>query len=141
RDVNVVQYIIEYINVYGANFSDGIEFTFKNTDLVIHKKISVLNLSIIFDNLINNSIKWGATDIEIDFNLRNNKQLDIYFSDNGLGLSNKFLKNPERIFELAVRDTPPTGLSGSGIGLYYTKQLLNEMNCDIDFVGNDIRLS
>lgn len=141
RDVNVVQYIIEYIKVYGANFSDGIEFTFKNTDLVIHKKISVLNLSIILDNLINNSIKWGATDIEIDFNLQNNKQLDIYFSDNGLGLSNKFLKNPERIFELAVRDTPPTGLSGSGIGLYYTKQLLNEMNCDIDFVGNDIRLS
>lgn len=141
RDVNMVKYIIEYINVYGKSFSDDIDFSFKNTEFVLYKKVSVLNLSIVFDNLINNSIKWGADHIEVDFNLINNKLLEIYFSDNGLGLSDKFRNNPNRIFELAVRDSPPTGLSGSGIGLYYTKQLLNEINCDIEFVGNNIKLS
>lgn len=141
RDVNIVQYIIEYIDLYGKSFSDDIEFSFKNTEIIINKKISVLNLSIVIDNLINNSYKWGANQIEIDFNLLNNKQLDIFFSDNGLGLSEKFLNKPDRIFELAVRDSPPTGLSGSGIGLYYTKQLLNEMNCDIEYVGNNVKLS
>lgn len=141
RDVNIVQYIVEYINIYGKNFSDDIEFSFKNTEYILHKKVSVLNLSIIFDNLINNSIKWGADHIEVDFNLVNNKHLEVYFSDNGHGLSEKFLNNPEKIFELAVRDSPPSGLSGSGIGLYYTKQLLNEMNCNIEFAGNNIKLS
>jgi signal transduction histidine kinase len=98
-------------------------------------------MSIILDNLISNAVKWDADKIQIDFEKVNERQLLIYFSDNGNGLSDKFIKNSEKIFELSARDTPPSGNSGSGIGLYYTKNLLNQMNSDIEFTGNERKLS
>ena len=43
---------------------------------------------------------------------------------------------PEKIFELGVGDIPPKGVSGSGIGLFYTRKLLSDMNATIKFIGN-----
>lgn len=136
KNVDVVKYIVEYILLYGETFSDNLKFSFSNNNEQLLKKLSVLNLSIILDNLISNAVKWGANEIQIDFEKINNKKMLIFFSDNGEGLSEKFIDNSEKIFELSVRDIPPSGYSGSGIGLFYAKNLLNEMNCDIDFFGN-----
>ena len=141
KDVDVVKYILEYISLYGETFSENLAFSFSNIQEQISKNLSVLNMSIILDNLISNAVKWGADKIQIDFEKANEKQLLIFFSDNGNGLSDKFIHNSEKIFELSVRDVPPSGYSGSGIGLFYTKNLLNEMNCDIEFVGNGGGLS
>lgn len=141
KDVDVVKYIVEYVTLYGDTFSDNLAFSFSNSNEQISKKLSVLNMSIILDNLISNAVKWGAHKIQIDFKKANEKQLLIFFSDNGNGLSDKFIENSEKIFDLSVRDVPPSGNSGSGIGLFYTKNLLNEMNCDIKFVGNKEVLS
>lgn len=141
KDIDVVAYIKEYLSLYGNVFSDNLSFSYSNNNERIVKNVSVLNLSIILDNLISNAVKWGANKIQIDFEKASEKQLLIFFSDNGNGLSDKFIKNSEKIFELSVRDVPPSGYSGSGIGLFYTKNLLNEMNCDIEFVGNKKVLS
>jgi signal transduction histidine kinase len=141
KDVDVVKYIVEYISLYGDTFSQNLAFSFSNNNEQISKNLSVLNMSIILDNLLSNAVKWGANKIQIDFEKTNEKQLLIFVSDNGNGLSDKFIKNSENIFELSVRDIPPSGDSGSGIGLFYTKNLLNEMNCDIEFVGNKKVLS
>lgn len=141
KDVDVVKYIVEYLGLYGYTFSDNLTFSFSNSNEHLSKNISVLNMSIILDNLISNAVKWNADKIQIDFQKVNEKQLLIYFSDNGNGLSDKFIKNSEKIFELSVRDIPQSGYSGSGIGLFYTKNLLNEMNCDIEFVSNNEILS
>lgn len=141
KDVDVVKYVVEYISLYGDTFSDNLTFSFSNSEEQISKNLSVLNMSIILDNLISNAVKWGADKIQIDFEKPNEKQLLIFFSDNGNGLSDKFIKNSERIFELSVRDIPPSGFSGSGIGLFYTKNLLNEMNSEIEFDGNKEVLS
>lgn len=141
KDIDVVAYIKEYLSLYGNVFSDNLSFSYSNNNERIVKNVSVLNLSIILDNLISNAVKWGANKIQIDFEKASEKQLLIFFSDNGNGLSDKFIKNSEKIFELSVRDIPPSGYSGSGIGLFYTKNLLNEMNCDIEFVGNKKELS
>jgi hypothetical protein len=141
KDVDVVKYIVEYLSLYGDTFSENLTFSFSNSNEHLSKNLSVLNMSIILDNLISNAVKWDADKIQIDFEKVNKKQLLIYFSDNGKGLSGKFLKNSEKIFELSARDTPPSGYNGSGIGLYYTKNLLNEMNCEIEFIGNECKLS
>jgi signal transduction histidine kinase len=141
REVDVVKYVIEYISLYGDTFSENIAFSFSNSNLQISKKLSVLNMSIVLDNLISNAAKWGANQIQIEFEKVNEKQLFIFFSDNGIGLSNKYLNNSDKIFDLSVRDLPPSGYSGSGIGLYYTKNLLNDMNCNIEFIGNNKVLS
>lgn len=139
-EVDIVKYINEYISLYGDVFSEKLKFEFYNNNVHLNKSLSVLNMSIILDNLLSNSVKWGANKIRFDFEKINEKQIILYISDNGNGLSEKFINNKDRIFELSVRDTPPTGLGGSGIGLFYTKNLLNEMNCDIDFIGNEIKL-
>lgn len=62
-------------------------------------------------------------------------------SDNGIGLSELFIDQPDEIFNLGVRDTPPEEISGSGIGLFYSRQLLEEMNAEIRFVNNNELLS
>ncbi|MBW2962941.1 sensor histidine kinase [Mesonia aestuariivivens] len=141
KDVDLVSYIQEYISLYGETFSDKMLFEFKVNNSYLNKNISVLNLSIILDNLISNSIKWGAENILIEFNNKSDKQLEMIFSDDGDGLSNKFLDKHKRIFELSVRDIPSNGMNGSGIGLFYTKNLLNDMNSEIDFIGNNLKLS
>ncbi|WP_109832456.1 ATP-binding protein [Reichenbachiella versicolor] len=141
KDVDVVSYIKEYIDLYGKTFSDKVDFQFELNNATLNKNISVLNLSIILDNLISNSIKWNAKNILLTFHNISEKQLDLVFSDDGLGLSNDLLDNPNCIFELSIRNIPPSQESGSGIGLFYTKDLLNEMNSDITFLGNKINYS
>ncbi|HEX8268477.1 MAG TPA: ATP-binding protein [Flavobacterium sp.] len=141
KDIAVVTYIKEYLSLYGETFSDDLEITYSSSAANVTKNMSVLNLSIVVDNLINNAVKWGADKVHIDFEQVSAKQLLIYFSDNGEGLSPKFLQDPLKIFELSVRDIPPSGQSGSGIGLFYVESLLKEMNCKIEFVGNNWNLS
>lgn len=141
KDIDIVSYIIEYITIYAESFSDNISFEFERDQAYLNKNISVLNLSIIIDNLISNSTKWGATKIHLTFKNTNPKQLELIFSDNGTGLAKKFENDPNVIFDLSVREIPPTSMGGSGIGLYYTKSLLNDMNCDISFAGNNKYLS
>ncbi|SEB00829.1 Histidine kinase-, DNA gyrase B-, and HSP90-like ATPase [Flavobacterium gillisiae] len=141
REIDIVTYIEEYVTLYGETFSEKLKFTFSRNNSRLTKSLSVLNMSIILDNLISNAVKWGADKIHFEFEQNSDKKLSVFISDNGNGLSQRYLDNSDKIFELSVRDTPPTGLSGSGIGLYYTKNLLNEMNCDIEFVGNGTKLS
>jgi len=136
RDVNIVDYIQEYISICEETFSQNIVFDYQVNNSKLIKNISVLNLSIVIDNLISNSEKWGADKMLFVFNNISEKELSIVISDNGDGLVNRFLDNPDQIFELSVRESAPYGFGGSGIGLYYSKQLLSEMNADIKFIGN-----
>ena len=143
KNIDVATYVKEYIDYYKNIFDDDISIKCKSFNKKITKKISVLNLSIVLDNLISNSIKWGAKNILINFYEQDAFVLKIVFSDDGLGLSRKFTNNPELIFDLGVKDSPPSrdiDSGGSGIGLYFSKNLLNEMHADIHYLGNDIDL-
>jgi signal transduction histidine kinase len=137
-DVDIIEHFYKYIEVYKETYnSNDIIFEFVNYENKFVKRVSVLNLSIVIDNLFTNAIRWKAKNIKIIFNIENSSTLTILVSDSGLGLSEKYLKIPEKIFELGVGDTPPNSIGGSGIGLYYSRKLLNSMNADIKFVGNN----
>lgn len=139
--VDLVQYIKEYFEIYWENYSNSdTKCEFLNADFEYTKNISVLNLSIILDNFMSNSEKWGADIMQLNFSNQNG-YLEILISDNGYGLSEIFLDNPLEIFNLGVRDESPSGHSGSGIGLHYAKKLLNDMDGEIEFIGNKIELS
>ena len=140
KDVDVVQYIIEYVTLYGNVFSNKISFQFSGTDSMLYKNLSVLNLSIVIDNLISNASKWGAKKLLFDFHNISDKELVLNIYDDGIGLVDKFLNNPNKIFELSVREIPPSKNGGSGIGLFFTKDLLNDMNSSIEFIGNNLKL-
>lgn len=137
RSVDIEKYIFEYIEIYKNTFDQGdLEFDFIPSSSGFTRSISVLNLSIILDNLISNSIKWGALKIKCNFSSTENGSLNLLFSDDGIGLSDSLTEHSDSIFDLGVREEPPEGFEGSGIGLYYSKKLLSEMNAEIKFEGN-----
>ena len=99
------------------------------------RKISTLDISVILDNLISNSINASATVVAISAQINCNKKLDFTVSDNGEGLSQRFLDYPEKIFELGVTST-----DGSGLGLYTIRNILKDMGSTIRFIGNNVKL-
>lgn len=141
RNVDIVQFIEEYFDINKETYNHDFDFEISKNDSKLVKNISVLNLSIVLDNLISNSLKWNADKIYIEFKKINKSDLSILFSDNGDGLVQKLSNNPESIFELGVRENAPNGFGGSGIGLYYSRQLLEKMGATINFKGNNTKLS
>lgn len=130
---DLAQYIIEYIENYKElNFYHGnLIFHIKgDRSISFERRFSVLEISIIFDNLITNAQKANAENIYIYLSIEN-EELSVLFEDDGQGVLKEI---EEYIFELGITTT-----YGSGIGLYTIKDLLKEMNnSSIEFVGNNI---
>ncbi|BCZ47707.1 hypothetical protein psyc5s11_37740 [Clostridium gelidum] len=92
-------------------------------------KVDILRLQQVINNIINNSYKYANTKLDVDFNL-DHSFFQINIKDYGQGVSadelpllfNKFYrgKNPD----VQKQD-------GSGLGLYISKYLMNEMDGDI----------
>jgi hypothetical protein len=133
--VDIVKYAEQYLRMYSEIYdNNNVSFIINTNDAKLERKISVLDLSLIFDDLISNATKAGANKIQAEFKNKNGN-LEILFSDNGDGLNKKFLENPDKIFELGVTTT-----DGSGIGLDSTRKQLKQMHAKINFVGNNILL-
>ena len=132
RLVNVAAYINQYLAIYGEIMSNSkVEIVSNVGDLKFERMVSVLDISVIIDNLISNSQKANANKVEFDAELTPNNELKIIVSDNGNGLEEQFLSMPDSIFELGVTST-----DGSGIGLYTIKNSLEEIGGTIKFAGN-----
>ena len=136
RFINVMGYIRQYLSIYkDITGRDNITFVISGGNIDYSRKISTLDISVILDNLISNSIKASATVVAISAQINSNNKLDITVSDNGEGLSQRFLDNPEKIFELGVTST-----DGSGLGLYTIRNILKDMGSTIRFIGNNVKL-
>jgi signal transduction histidine kinase len=133
RTVEIASYIDEYVHEYLSLFEDRpIKLEVFKKGASLFRKVSLLDLSIVIDNLISNSEKKKANIIRIDFANISSNQLEMIFSDNGEGLSKSFLSKPDIIFELGITDT-----DGSGIGLHTVRSVLKDNDATIEFVGNN----
>lgn len=134
--VDVAQYITQYIDIYSQVYEDSnLEFKVITDDSEFIRKVSLLDISVILDDLISNSDKAGAKKVLLEMRKLNNNSLELLFSDDGKGVPKRFLDNPEEIFELGVTTT-----DGSGIGLNMVKTALKSMRGTINFLGNGIKL-
>ncbi len=129
--VDVPKYIKEYV----SNFSNS-------ASIIIHdstdsagslKLLSLLDIGIVLDNLISNSIKAGAGKILLTIsNDRNAIVVD--FSDDGSGVDLEEFTS-ESIFEEGVTNRR----GGSGIGLHTVKYTMEErLHGFIEYVGNGL---
>lgn len=136
---DVVRYIEQYVSIYSDIYpSNELEFQVINNSSSLVKKFSVLDISVVLDDLISNSEKAGATLIEIEMSNPSENVLKILFYDNGSGVANDFLKDEkskEKIFELGVTTTK----GGSGIGLNSVREALKSMGGNIKFIGNNVK--
>ena len=125
---NIVTYLkneILKIEKYNIN----IHIVDKDTYIYNDVLFDIISLAIIIDNIVSNSMKAGATQIEI-IPENSNGYLLLHFHDNGYGLQDILSDN-----ELFSRGVSSTG--SSGIGLYHIKILMNEIN-GIVYVNRDV---
>jgi signal transduction histidine kinase len=127
--------IKEYVKSYIKNFSSSIPIVIgEEYEGLIMKRIPILDLSVIIDNLVSNSEKANAKEITIDFKA-NNQVIELYFSDDGDGV-NLTQYTPGDLFKPGVTNRR----GGSGIGLSTIKRLMAEnLRGEIEFYGNAVR--
>ena len=133
--INLSEYIDEYIKKCSEILYSDIRFTVINSDNVDYfGAYSLLDISVLLDNLISNAKKESAKEIQINILQENNKYI-IDFSDSGNGVADPALLG-DKMFELGVT----TRLGGSGIGLASVRKIVSDMKGHVSFLGNNIYL-
>lgn len=92
----------------------------------------------IFNNLISNSIKYtpsGGT-IEVSLYQKNNNSIEFYVKDNGYGIPKA---SQDNIFTKFFRASNITShdVTGTGLGLYFTKLLADRVNGEVWFKSRE----
>ncbi len=119
---DVVKLIKEYLEAKG---NKRLQYSFDISGSTI-KEIDFPEILMFIENVISNSIKATATSLRISSKIANGKcQID--FIDNGRGLDEKYLANPQAIFELGETSTP----EGFGIGAFHMKEIVKKLEGQI----------
>lgn len=116
-------FIEQYIkNVIKDFMGSEINFDVQNeVREVFEIRISRIELTILIDNIINNSSKSNAKNLKIKISKLSENTLRISFIDDGKGLSNT-ISDISAIFEMGFTTT-----SGSGLGLYHVRDIVGKM--------------
>ncbi len=122
--LDLVEFISEYIQNIAKIYHDNIQI-FITTSPHSHFKIrfNPIEMTILFDNLINNSKKAKAKNIEISLDLVSSDKLIVYFKDDGKGIA---ISDKDKIFKYGFTRT-----DGSGLGLMHVKEILSKIKGDI----------
>ena len=133
--INLSEYIGEYIQKCSEVLFRDIRFKVINHDDVeYYGAYSLLDVSVLLDNLISNAKKESAKEIQINIFQEKGKYI-IDFSDSGNGVSDPTLLG-DKMFELGVT----TRHGGSGIGLASVRKIVSDMKGHVSFLGNNIYL-
>jgi signal transduction histidine kinase len=102
-------------------------------------KVSRIELSMLIDNIVNNANKAESRKLIIEISKISVNTIRVSFIDDGKGLS-KELPSIDSMFEMGITTT-----SGSGVGLYYAKRIVESMDGTISAIpmkpkGMEIRI-
>ncbi|MDY0103352.1 MAG: ATP-binding protein [Lentimicrobium sp.] len=131
----------EYFEKFKANWSKALKQ--RNIKIELNKlddqaciiRAFEVNMDSIFNNLLSNSVNahYGFNieekKIEIKWK-KKDKDVEIFFSDNGKGLDEKYKNNPDEIFNLneSSKTDNKGNKIGTGLGLYIVKSIIEEYN-------------
>jgi signal transduction histidine kinase len=119
---DIISYIVQYIDeIVKLEIAGMINIYIPKSKNKFITKFKPIDISIIIDNFINNSIKANAGMIRFSFTKKNEDELEIEVEDDGVGFK-KTIDNLDRIFEQGFSST-----NGSGLGLYHVKNVLNDI--------------
>lgn len=133
QKVNLPNYVEEYISTYSYAYRDKIKIHVNN-DAEFKTKLSLLDISIVLDNLISNSVKADANNVVIDM-LNSDKSFLLDFHDDGRGVPKELASDTDSLFSLGTTTT-----NGSGIGLYTIKNRMKNLHGEARFLGNNKKL-
>ncbi|WP_179375055.1 sensor histidine kinase [Winogradskyella wichelsiae] len=133
ENFDVTSLVDTLINKYTIQFPDK---TFKS-DIQLESLVvnaDIFHIENALNNILDNAVKYGGEIITVELNTKKNS-LHILISDNKNSLSNE---NKHQIFDKFYR--VPKGnthdVKGFGIGLYYTKSIIEKHNGLIALVLN-----
>jgi len=139
KNVDLNKYFEDFRSIWQNSLTDRkIKFEFKEdaTDQCIIRAFEI-DLDCIFNNLLSNSLnalKGISDDKKISISCQNvNDNIEIFFSDNGKGLDNKYKDHPEQIFDLfeSSRVDQHGNVIGTGLGLSLVQTIISEYNNSI----------
>ncbi len=132
----IVKDLSDYIEEYILNICDGIikihdkrtnmKFRWKsNTEETFVTKFRPLEISMILDNIINNSVKAKAKEIAIEADIED-EYLTIKLFDDGDGIKPSIR---DSIFDMGFTTT-----KGSGLGLHHVREIFHDMKGSIEYI-------
>lgn len=121
-DDDIISFLKNYLqDIYkfhlGKDIVINVEDNVKKAFVITFKPIEI---TIIIDNLINNSKKKNAKLVVFDFSLNEKGNLEITYTDNGEGLDDELI-DADLIFEKGITTT-----RGSGLGLFHVREIMKE---------------
>jgi len=131
--VDIVELLNTMLNKYQIQYPEKtFQRTIKLETLPI--EVDLFHFENALNNMLDNAVKYGGEHIAVQLEA-NEKYLEILISDNGATLTKT---NKERIFEKFYR--VPKGnthdVKGFGIGLYYSKSIIEKHEGSIDLELN-----
>ena len=133
-----VAFVQDYLTeVLPPFYGSDIKITCDNNGCSKILKFKPIEIALIIDNFLSNSLKAGAGIFAASFS-RQGEKLILDICDDGNGLSSK-ISNPSTIFEMGITTT-----NGSGLGLYNAAQFVQKdlrgtIEVISDFVYNSTR--
>jgi len=113
-----------------ADYNNQVSFS-SNAECIV--LVDELRLTQVIDNVISNSYKYAGTSIDVSMHIIEN-YLEIAFKDYGLGVPDE---ECPLLFNKFYRAKNSVGKSGTGLGLYISKYLMNKMSGDIECENKD----
>lgn len=130
KNVDIADFVSSYVSSKSGQLADGVILT-GSTEEGCNALVDAEQLQRIFDNLLENSIKYGETTplrVKISVSSANDK-INVTFADNGAGVPDDKL---ELIFDEFYRvDESRSGSEGNGLGLYIVKYLVTSMGGEV----------
>lgn len=124
-----VRMIVDSFRLYAQN--NNIKLSFSSSEPVIEIDFVPHYIDDILQNLLSNSLKFSPPGSEISVSVSSvkNKEIALKVTDTGEGIPEEEL---ERVFDLFYQGGQSDKKSGSGIGLNYTRQLVEIMHGKIE---------
>jgi signal transduction histidine kinase len=94
-------------------------------------KFNPIDMIIVLDNMISNSFKNNASEVEISWIKSEDNSVILSFKDNGDGIKDNVINN---IFDFGFS----TSRRGSGLGLYHVKEIIEKLKGKIE-VNNKLK--
>ena len=139
KNTNLFEILNENISLL-KELDQNININFKTSETYLFFKCDSEQISRVFLNLIKNSIESIQEKARIEPNFEKNinislvdknDYIEFIITDNGVGFSEKNLKN-------ILRPYFSTKLKGSGLGLSIVNKIINDHNGKIKFIPNKI---